>query len=274
MSLPFQIVPEKHQTTKSSPPKKTRKKRAKPASTNTANSTPVPGPVPASPASPKSESCSPAPGAVSPSAASSDGLWTLTIDEKPPPGVNLVLFVPVDPSSEMSTLPVAAVQALPQTSPLLSSNNLLGVNAAVGVPLNTSLEFIPGFIDAEAPLDLSKKCNSPKSAESDIPLLHVKSEPEEFDVSEQINPTENQVAKRQENSAETQETDGCSTGKRFKTEPEVLSPLSAQTASPELTADVKKAPPSPGSGFDLWSSTCSQLTRCEPEEKMKMEMDL
>lgn len=267
MSLPFQSIPEKHQTTKSSQSKKTRKKKAKPASANTPSSAPVP-------ASPTSESCSPAPGTGSPPAASSEGLWALTIEEKPPPGVNLVVFVPVDPTSEVPTLPVSAVQTLPQASPLLSSNNQLGVNAAFEVQLNTSLEFLPGLTDAEAPLDLSKKCNSPKSAESDIPLLHVKIEPEEFDVSKRMNCTENQVAKRKKNGAETRETDGYSTAKRCKTEPGVLSPLSAQTALPELTVDIKKAPPSPGSGFDLWSSTCSQLTRCEPEQKIKMEMDL
>ncbi|XP_017288718.1 zinc finger protein 668 [Kryptolebias marmoratus] len=255
-------VPKKHPTPKSSPPKKAKKKKAKPSSANTANSVPVPDPVPTSPATPLSDSCSPAPGSGSLSAASSDGLWTLTIDEKPPPGVNLVLFVPVGPTSEMQTLPVAAVRAVPQTPPsaLSSCSELLGANAAVGVPLNASLELLTGYAGSvEAPLDLSKKCSSP--AESNAPL-RVKREPKEFGIS------------KQEHGAETRGTDGYSAAKRCKTEPRVLSPLSAQTASPELTVHIKGAPPSPGSGLDLWSSTCSQLTRCGPEKKIKMETDL
>lgn len=232
-----------------------------------------------------SDSCSPAPGTGSLSAASSDGLWTLNIDEKPPPAVNLILFVPADPTSETQTLPVAAVHALPQTSPSpMLSNELLGVNAAVGVQLNASLEFIQGFTEnEEAPLDLSKKCISPKfsepkvpllqikaepnipllqiKADSNIPLLQIKSEPKEFDVSEQVR-------------WETRETIGFSTTKQCKTEPGVLSPTSSQTPSADLILDIKKSPESPGSGFDSCSSTCSKLTPLQPEKKIKMETDL
>lgn len=189
-----------------------------------------------------SDSCSPAPGTGSLSAASSDGLWTLNIDEKSPPAVNVILFVPADPTSE--TLPVAAVHALPQTSPSpMLSNELLGVNAAVGVQLNASLEVIQGFTqNAEAPLDLSKKCESAEpsvpvlqikaessvpilqiKAESNVPLFQVKNEPKEFDVSKQVGNTENQGAK----SWETQETIGFSSTKQCKTEPGVLPPISS-----------------------------------------------
>lgn len=114
----------------------------------------------------------------------SDGLWKLTLNKQPPPGVKLVVFVPVCPTQPTGlTLP----SAVPQTVPLpnmqamsVSGNQQLGVNAVLGVPLD-SLTGI--HQDSDAPLDLSKKSNSSESAITNIPSLPIKSEPEELEIS-------------------------------------------------------------------------------------------
>ncbi|XP_014893814.1 zinc finger protein 668 [Poecilia latipinna] len=274
---PSASVPKKRHTSKSSiPGKKDLKKGTKPTSASNA----APGHNPAS-------NCAAAP-VKDPSssrllrteAASSDseGLWTLTLDEKPPPGMNLVVFLPVCPSQTdglplpsgvPQTLPVAAVQALPQESPSsLSSNKLLGVSAAVGASLNPCLELVTGFLgqETETPLDLSRKLNLPK----DTAFVSVKSEPSEYEISAQANDSEKR-AKRHETEGQL---DTCGGAKRCKLEPAVLSPLSGYTASPPPGVEVKKAPLSPGPGVDVWSSTCGQLIDCKLEKNIKMEMDI
>uniref|UniRef100_A0A1A7XLI6 C2H2-type domain-containing protein n=1 Tax=Iconisemion striatum TaxID=60296 RepID=A0A1A7XLI6_9TELE len=171
-------IPKKRQAPKSSPLQKILTK-PKPESTSSSDTAGVPDPVSTSPAAPGRDSCSPGSRTddMSAGSSSSDRLWTLTLNEKSPPAVNLVLFVPVCPNSE---LPLAAVQALPQAS----TSELMGANATVGVPLNSPFELLTGFIgDSEVPLDLSKKSESP--AESNAPLLSVKTEPIELEVSGQ-----------------------------------------------------------------------------------------
>lgn len=213
---------------------------------------------------------------VSTNSAQSDGLWKLTLDKQPPPGVNLVLFLPVCPtqtndltlaSGIPQTLPVPAVQVQPQValSPV-SSNGQLGVNTAFEVPLSTPLNLATGIKqdpECEAPLDLSKKCNSSKSALRDIPLLSIKSEPEEFEILGAGNGTE----KKKE---------------VFKTKPGANAEVKQDSrdlttdsiASPGLMVDVKKEPHSPGSSFDLWSPTPSHLTEGRLEKEIKMEVDV
>ncbi|MEQ2240330.1 hypothetical protein ILYODFUR_013703 [Ilyodon furcidens] len=265
-------LPKKRHTSKSSLPRKRDLKNTAPGSNADAASN--------SPAAPGKDFISPRPPRAE--MGTSDGLWTITLDENPPPGMNLVVFLPVCPtqndglplpSSNPQTLPVGVVQAMPQGSPsLLSKNELMGVNAAVGASLNPCLELVTGFTaqGPETPLDLSKKPNSPKCAESDIPLVSVKSEPSEFEISGQANGSEKQ-GKRPKTDGQM---DMCSATKRCKIESTVLSPLSAHTASPPLTVDFKKAPHSPGPDVDVWSSTCSQLTHCKQEKNIKMEMDI
>lgn len=269
----LQSAPKKRLSSKNYVPgKKNQKKDAKPTSVaNTApaataeaasNSPAAPAKDPSSPRPPRSET-------ASSDSGPSDGLWTLTLDEKPPAGMNLVVFLPVCPT-QTDVLPVAGVQPLPQGSPSsLSSNELLGANAAVGATLNACLELVAGFTgqETETPLDLSKKPNSTKRAALDTPLVSVKSEPSDYEVSGQAYGSEEQ-RKRHE------QLDMFSEAKRCKTEPTVVSPLSAHTASPPPSVDVKKAPLSPGPDANVWSSTCSQLTDRKLEKSIKMEMDI
>lgn len=224
---------------------------------------------PAAPATDPSRPRPPRTETASSDSGPSDGLWTLTLDEKPPPGMNLVVFLPVCPT-QTDGLPVAAVRPLPQGSPpSLSSTELLGASAATGATLNACLELVAGFTgqERETPLDLSKKPNSTQPLTSDTPLVSIKSEPSEYEISGTAYGSGEQ-RKRHE------QMDMCSEAKRCKTEPSVLSPLSAHTASPPPSVDVKKAPLSPGPDANLWSSTCSQLTNGKLEKSIKMEMDV
>lgn len=174
----------------------------------------------------------PVPDSVSPEPVAadshqSDGLWKLTLDKQPPPGVNLVLFLPVCPtqtnvlssalpSAAPPTLPVSAVQAHHQVavSPV-TGNGHCGVNAAVGVSMDTPLDLVTRIKkdpECEAPLDLSKNCNSSKTAVDDGHLPAVKSEPEEFEIS--------------------------GDGEHMKTDP--LDLATCSTTDPRLTMDVKQ----------------------------------
>nr|XP_046254867.1 histone-lysine N-methyltransferase PRDM9-like isoform X2 [Scatophagus argus] len=128
----------------------TKKLKANPDSTNPANAV-------AMPAAAVNDSCSPELVTKDSSAGSGsqDGLWKLTLDKQPPPGVKLVLFVPVCPTQTNGlTLPSAI-------SPTLSNMQVqlqpVGLNAA---PLNAPLDLVTGIKqdpECEAPLDLSKK---------------------------------------------------------------------------------------------------------------------
>uniref|UniRef100_A0A3Q2SWP3 Zinc finger protein 668-like n=1 Tax=Fundulus heteroclitus TaxID=8078 RepID=A0A3Q2SWP3_FUNHE len=253
-TLPPAGVPKKRHSSKSSlPGRRDVKKDAKTApAANTgpgANGDAAPAEDPGSPRPPRTET-------ASSDSGPSEGLWTLTLDEKAPPGMNLVVFLPVCPT-QSDELPVGAVR-VPSLLP--------GVNAAVGASLTPclELELVTSFTgqDAETPLDLSKKPGSPKRARSDTPLLPVKSEPCEFEVSGQDSARHGAEG----------HTDACSVAKRCKVEPAVASPLNAHAASPPPTADAKAAAPGPDAA--AWSSTCSQLTERSPEKSIKLEMDV
>lgn len=126
--------------------------------------------------------------AVSADSAQSDGLWKLTLDKEPPPGVNFVLLLPVCPTKTSDgTLPsrghqtLSAMQVQPQVSlSPVQSNGQLGVSPALTAPRG-HLNSVIGFKqdpECEQPLDLSKKM----SAVSEVSPLAVKSEPEEFEI--------------------------------------------------------------------------------------------
>ncbi|KAM4567814.1 uncharacterized protein V3H82_012075 [Fundulus diaphanus] len=260
-------VPKKRHSSKSSlPGRKDVKKDAKAspaANTGPGANGDAASNVPAAPAEDTGSPRPPRTETASSDSGPSEGLWTLTLDEKAPPGMNLVVFLPVCPT-QSDELPVGAVQA----PSLLPSSELLGVNAAVGASLTPclELELVTSFTgqDTEAPLDLSKKPGSPKRARSDTPLLPVKSEPCEFEVSGQDS----------ERHGAEGHTDACSAAKRCKVEPAVASPLSAHAASPPPTADAKTAARAPGPDAAALSSTCSQLTERNPEKSIKLEMDV
>ncbi|XP_023124582.2 zinc finger protein 668 [Amphiprion ocellaris] len=253
---PSQSAPKKRQTSKSSLPD-TKKPSAKPDSSTAATTATAPAVVSASPATPVQDCSSPGlvTAGVSAGSAPSDRLWKLTLNKQPPPGVELVVFVPVCPtqtnglplsSAIPQTLPVTAMQALPQaSSPLLPGN--LGVNAALGAPL----DLVTGIKqDPEAPLDLSKKRSSSESAPTNIPLPPVKSEPEEREISGQINGTERHEFKK----------------RTTKTEEKM--------ASSGPIMDIKSEPQSPGLGLDLCLSRTRRLTDSKLDKEIKMEVEI
>lgn len=147
------------------------------------------------PTAPENDSSSP--GLVtegeSPGPAPVDGSWKLTIDREPPPGVDLLLFLPVSPSQTNGltlpsvispTIPGPVIQVQPQH---------LRLNAAHGAQLIAPLDLLTGFKqdpECNEPLDLSKK--SSKSALSQIPLRPIKSEPEDLEISAESGVTERQ----------------------------------------------------------------------------------
>ena len=214
LSFPFQSAPKKHQTSKTSSSEK-RKLGAKPDSSSPANVVAMPP----------------------------DGLWKLTLDKHPPPGVKLVLFLPVCPT-EASGAPL---------SHAISTH--LGADAALGVQPNSPLDLATGMKqgpECEAPLDLSKKCNSSKSALSDIPLHTVKNEHQEFEISAETYCTEKQVRKSSDTEAvvTTNPGEADTEVKQCKMDQMDLSPL--ETSS-ELIVDIKEEPQSDGSDCDLGS---------------------
>lgn len=115
------------------------------------------------------------------------GFWKLSLDKPPPAGVNLVLFLPVCQTETSSLMLPCAPHMLPvsemqvQTPPLSSGLSTIGgaqMHTAPGTSFKqeTNLE----------PLDLSKKLTPSKLALNDTPLLSVKKEPEEVEMSGEV----------------------------------------------------------------------------------------
>ncbi|KAL7393987.1 hypothetical protein ABVT39_018803 [Epinephelus coioides] len=278
-------APKKRQASKSSS-SETNRVNAKPHSSNPTNKAAVPAAVSNNPVAPVTDSPSPGlvTGDVSSGSGPSDGLWKLTLDKQPPPGVKLVVFLPVCatqangltlPSANSPTLPVSAMQiqaALPHFS-----NEHLGVNAALGALLNAPLDLVTGIKqdpEWDTPLDLSKKSKSSKSVLSDISLPPVKSEPEEFEISGEANGTKRQEFKNS-NSKMIVKTNSGETAthtevKQCNMDPMDLSGVKVNRTSSGLMIDIKKEPQSPGTDLDSMSSRSCQLT----DKEIKMEMDI
>ncbi|XP_023275565.1 zinc finger protein 668-like isoform X1 [Seriola lalandi dorsalis] len=261
-------APKKRQTTKSSSDKKeTKKLNEKPDSSHPANTDTMSA---AAPAAPVEDPVTPDLVQEGVSTGPSDGLWKLTLDKQPPPGVKLVLFLPVCPtqtngSGTPQTVPVSSMEVQPQASlsPVSSNGHL-----ELGAPLDTPLDLVTRIKqdpECEAPLDLSKKCNSSTSALRDIPLCAIKNEPEDFEISGEAN---------------GEEFKGSDSKVIIKTNPgesEVkMGPMNLSTlsTSSELIMDIKTEPPSSGSDVDLWSSRSCQLTDWKSEKEIKMEVDI
>ncbi|XP_053183490.1 zinc finger protein 710 [Scomber japonicus] len=252
---------------------------------DTKSESPVPASTTTVPAPPVKDSASPdlvTGGMSNTGSASSDGLWKITLDKQPPPGVKLVLFLPVCqtnglalPSTVPQTIQVPDVQVKHQAArPPLSRKEHLGVKAELNVPVDlvTRIKRDP---EGEAPLDLSKKYNSCKSATSDVPLPPVKSEPKEFEVSGEAKGTKRHGLKNAEWKVTDKklkgEADAYTNVKWVKSD---ISPLNDNTASSGLIAGIKKEPQSPGSDFDVWRSRSCQLRDRRLEKEIKMEVDV
>lgn len=113
-----------------------------------------------------------------------DGFWKITLDKQPPPGVSLVLFLPVcEDQSNSLMLPSGASS----TPPLLSMQAHLqnpGTNSALRAQLTAPLNFVSGNKQVpvcDVPLDLSKKYISSKS--NDISPQSIKGEPQKLRIS-------------------------------------------------------------------------------------------
>lgn len=172
---------------------------------------------------------------------STDGLWKLTVDKPPPPGLNLVVFLPVGPlqttevplaSGIPKALALPAMQALSQ-APLsaVPANSHLGVNAAFSGPLNNPLDVSPSNNDKypDAPLDLSQK-----SRQECLPVF--KKEQDEV--------------------------------KQGKVEPMVIFTPVVKTESSTPVMQIKQEPQNPG------SHASNEPVDWVPEKKIKMERDL
>lgn len=190
---------------------------------------------------------------VSTGSGPSDGLWKLTLDKQPPPGVKLVLFLPVC-STQSNNLPLSSeppeTLAVPsmEVKPPFSSNGHHGL----GVLNNTPLDLVARIKqdpEYDAPFDLSKKCNSVKSAQSNSPLCTVKNEPEEFEISEGSNREEFKCSDRQ---AAIKTNPGEEGTEMMQVE---MGPINLSTLSTNSrpTVNVKEEPQASGSDVDLSS---------------------
>lgn len=261
-------APRKRQASKSSSPE-AKKLIAKRDSSNLTSTVPMPAALVTDSSSPGLVT-----EGVSAGSSPSDGLWKLTLDKQPPPGVNLVLFVPVCPTQTNGlTLPSALSPTLPGPTLQVQPQHL-GVNVALGAPLSAALDLVTRirqYPECEAPLDLSMKCSSSQSALSNIPIPPIKSEPEEFEISGEADGI---VRQNSINKAIVKpnpgETDTYTEVNKFKMDPMDLSTLNVNTVSSELKIDINKnEPQSPGLDFDS-SPSKSILT----EKEIKMEVDV
>lgn len=254
-------APKKRPASKASPLKK-KKPSAKPDSSNPTNTAAVP-------AAPVNDASSPAPETEDVSAGSSppDGLWKLSLDRHPPPGAKLVLFLPVcQTQSDGLTIPSAASPTLPGAASQIQPQHL----AAVGALPNPPLDLVTGFKqdpECEAPLDLSKKCNSSKSALRDIPPPPpVKSEIEETEISGQADCMEIQEFK---NSIDKASVKPNPVGTDTNSDVMNLSTHNGNRMYTGLRTDTNE-PQHPGLDCNSQSSRSSQLT----EEENKVEADV
>lgn len=199
------------------------------------------------------EGVSPGPGPV-------DGSWKLTIDREPPPGVDLLLFLPVSPSQTNGlTLPSVMSPTVPGPVIQLQSQHL-GLNAAHGAKLIAPLDLLTGFKhdpECNEPLDLSKKSKPSTSTLSHIPLQTIKSEPEDLEISAESGVPE--TREFQNDKAIVESNSGQRThGKEnlSKVGSIDLTPVNVRKTPTELLTDIKNEPQSPS----LELPKTSQLT--------------
>ncbi|XP_072316967.1 uncharacterized protein [Eucyclogobius newberryi] len=118
------------------------------------------------------------------------GCWKLSLDKPPPPGINLLLFLPVGQTQSRNLLlPCAVPQALsvpeiPPPTALVSNGSVEGTPANAGSGAVCKRETNP------TPLDLSTKTSPQRSAPENAPSASIKSEAEEVEVSAPTNSCE------------------------------------------------------------------------------------
>lgn len=263
---------KKRSASKSSSPR-AKKLKTIPDSSNPKNTITTPADVLNDPVSAAKDSPGPSlvTGVVPADSGPPDGLWKLTLNKQPPPGVKLVLFLPVSPAeNNVVTFPstvspppaVLATQVQSEAALPSVSTKHPGAFGLLPLDLITRNKHYP---ECEAPLDLSKKFNSSKSTQSDISPLSIKNEQEEFEIS-----GERREFKRGHCKMIMKTNSGDADTEVRQSDPMDLSTFNVKTTSSGLIQDVKEEPQSPGSKFDSWSSRSCQLTKKE----IKMEVDL
>ncbi|KAJ0066104.1 hypothetical protein NL108_001333 [Boleophthalmus pectinirostris] len=118
------------------------------------------------------------------------GCWKLSLDKPPPPGVNLLLFLPVGQTQNSNLLlPCAVPQVV--TVPEIQVQSALTLNGIVG---GTSVNTLSGATCKQetnpAPLDLSSKTVPQKSTPENALTVSIKTEAEEVEVSTPIKSSE------------------------------------------------------------------------------------
>lgn len=190
-----------------------------------------------------------------------DGFWKITLDKEPPPGVNLVLFLPVCedqsnslilPSAASSTPPLLSMQAHPQNP---------GTNSALGAQLTAPLDFVTGNKQVpvcDVPLDLSKKYISSKS--NDIFPQSIKGETEELRISGKVEECLQSISTEIKSKKEKKTN---SVEKTVEMGPMDLEPIPSETTPPILITDVHSL----GVEFD----TPGSFQQAQREIKMEVE---
>ncbi|XP_076016978.1 uncharacterized protein LOC143008897 [Genypterus blacodes] len=191
---------------------------------------------------------------------SGEGMWKLTLQKQPPPGVSLVLFVTAGSAlANGLSFPQAAPhpdsQVQPQVAPPPVSSEKHGMNGN-GLQAGSSTQ----GPDHTSPLDLS---NRSTDVQSSLPHLPIKSEPEELQISVETHGVKRHVT----HSSEKRAGDTNTEVKRVKSDPPVLSNLSVGPISSGVEMDIKKEPQSPCSEGHSWPSSSYQ------DKPIKMEED-
>ncbi|XP_029360431.1 zinc finger and SCAN domain-containing protein 10 isoform X2 [Echeneis naucrates] len=166
-------------------------------------------------------------------------------------------------SAAPQTLPAPYLEVQSQVSqPAVLSDGHLG-------PGNKPLDLVTRINqdpECEAPLDLSKKCNSSKSIWSDLLLSSVKNEPEEFEIAGEVN-------RQEHKSSDSKLTIKMNPGEAgTEITPMKMSPMDLSPHGRSFGVRMKKEPPSPGS--DLSSSKTYPLIDWKSEREIKMEVDV
>ncbi|KAJ0000256.1 hypothetical protein NQD34_012098 [Periophthalmus magnuspinnatus] len=120
----------------------------------------------------------------------SKGCWKLSLDKPPPPGVNLLLFLPVGQTQNSNLLlPCAVPQVV--TVPEIQVQTTLALNGIVReTQVNTVLGATCKQETNHGPLDLSNKTCPQKPDPESAPTVSIKSEAEEVKVSAPIKSSE------------------------------------------------------------------------------------
>lgn len=179
-----------------------------------------------------------------------DGMWNLSLDKAPTPGVNLMLFVPV--CSQSDSLPLSSS---------ISAN--FGMDTFVVGQIAPTVNLVTSNMveECEAPLDLSQR-----SAVGNTPLGTVR-KPLKVDVEEG-----HSIQRQDFKNGDSKVTSNVKPEEADNGTAEILKSEPTDLTSSEMILDVKTEPEHQASG--LYPSTTHNLTRYQPDKEIKMEVDI